>query len=80
MFGTYVWLTLYAVVVLITEGIMLWGDGATLRVFLDFFVWFMLIPVVTGLPVSYCLFRRDYVPEREQEKEPEWKKYVSHSR
>ncbi|MCD8078486.1 MAG: hypothetical protein LUE63_08980 [Lachnospiraceae bacterium] len=80
MFGTYVWLALYAVVVLITEGIMLWGDGATFRVFLDFFVWFMLIPVVTGLPFSYHLFRRDYVPEQEKEEEPEWKKYVSHSR
>lgn len=74
MFGAYLWLALYVVVILITMLILLRDTGAEPE-FLMFFVWFALIPVVLGLVVTYLLYRRDYVPE-DPNQEPEWKKYI----
>ena len=75
VFGTYLWLVLYAVVCLVTLLMMLRGTGAASSL-LTFFGWFVAIPVGTGLAMSYFLYRRDYVPKTEKEEEPEWKKYV----
>lgn len=74
MFGAYLWLALYAVVVLITMLIMLRGTGAQPE-FLVFFAWFVLIPLALGLAGTYLLYRKDYVPEVPRE-EAEWKKYT----
>lgn len=75
MFGCYLWLAFYAVAVLITMLIMLWGTGAW-REFLGFFGWFVVIPVALGLLVTGLLYRRDYAPpDLSQEVEP-WKKYT----
>lgn len=74
MFGAYLWLTLYAVACLITLLIFLRGTGAVAAL-LTFYGWFVVIPLVLGLAVTYYLFRRDYVPPR-QDEEPAWKKSI----
>ena len=75
MFGTYLWLVLYAVASLITLLIMLRGTGAAGALF-TFFGWFVAVPLVLGVAVSYLLYRRDYVPARTAEERPAWKKYT----
>lgn len=75
VFGTYLWLVLYAVACLITLLLMLRGTDASGSL-LTFFGWFVAVPVGTGLAMSYFLYRRDYVPKTEKEEEPEWKKYI----
>ena len=72
MFGTYLWLALYAVACLVTLLIYLRGTGAV-GALLTFYGWFVAIPLVPGLVVTYYLFRRDYVPPKPDD-EPEWKK------
>lgn len=75
MFGSYLWLAGYAVAILIAMVVILWGTGAW-REFLEFFFWFVVIPVAMGLLVTGLLCRRDYVPAvAPQELEP-WKKYI----
>ena len=74
-FGTYLWLTVYLVAVLITMLLMLRGTGGT-EAFLYFFLWFMVIPVLSGLLVSFLLFRKDYHPETRQAEPEPWKKYT----
>lgn len=74
MFGTYLWLTLYAAACLVTLLIFLRGTGAA-GALLTFYGWFVVIPLVLGLAVTYYLFRRDYVPPR-QDEEPAWKKSI----
>lgn len=75
-FGTFVWMTVYLVAAFITLLIMLRGSGAT-GVFLDFYLWFMLIPVLTGLAASYALYKKDYTAPREGEEEnAPWKQYT----
>lgn len=74
MFGAYLWLAVYAAAVLVTMLILLRGTGAEPE-FLVFFVWFVLIPLVLGLAVTYVLYRKDYVPE-DPDQEPDWKKYI----
>ena len=74
-FGTYLWLTVYLAAVLVTMLLMLRGTGGT-EAFLYFFLWFMAIPVLSGLPVSYLLFRKDYKPAAQQGEPEPWKKYT----
>lgn len=75
VFGTYLWLVLYAVVSLITLLIMLRGTGAAGALF-TFYGWFVAIPLAMGLAASYALYRKDYAPSHTQEEEPAWKKYT----
>ena len=75
VFGSYLWLVLYAVASLITLLIMLRGTGAAGALF-TFFGWFVAVPLVLGVAVSYLLYRRDYVPDRTAEERPAWKKYT----
>ena len=74
MFGAYLWLTLYAAACLVTLLTFLRGTGAV-GALLTFYGWFVVIPLVLGLVVTYYLFRRDYVPPR-QDEEPVWKKSI----
>lgn len=74
-FGTYLWLTVYLAAVLVTMLLMLRGTGGT-EAFLYFFLWFMVIPVLSGLPVSYLLFRKDFKPAAQREEPEPWKKYT----
>lgn len=74
MFGTYLWLALYAVACLITLLIYLQGTGAV-GALLTFYGWFVVIPLVLGLVVTHYLFRRDYVPPKPDD-EPAWKKSI----
>ncbi|MDD6679315.1 MAG: MFS transporter [Firmicutes bacterium] len=74
-FGTFVWMAVYLVLVLITMLIMLRGTGAV-EAFLYFYLWFMVIPVISGLPVSFLLYRKDYRPPVEQEEDKPWKQYT----
>ena len=74
-FGTFLWLTVYLVAVLVTMLLMLRGtDG--MEAFLYFYLWFMVIPVLSGLLVSFLLFRKDYRPETQQTEPEPWKKYT----
>lgn len=75
VFGTYLWLALYAVASLVTLLIMLKGTGAAGALF-TFFGWFVVVPLALGLAVSYLLYRRDYAPRRANEEEPAWKRYT----
>lgn len=74
MFGTYLWLALYAVACLITLLIYLQGTGAV-GALLTFYGWFVVIPLALGLVVTHYLFRRDYVPPKPDD-EPAWKKSI----
>lgn len=74
MFGTYLWLALYAVACLITLLIYLQGTGAA-GALLTFYGWFVVIPLALGLAVTHYLFRRDYVPPKPDD-EPAWKKSI----
>lgn len=75
MFGSYLWLAFYAVVMLIAMLVILWDTGAW-REFLTFFAWFVVIPVVTGLLVTGLLCRRDHKPSVVPAEEEPWKKYT----
>ena len=55
--------------------IMLRGTEA-FDAFLYFFLWFMVIPVLTGLPVSFLLYKKDYAPPAEKEEDKPWKQYT----
>ena len=72
MFGTYLWLALYAAACLITLLIYLRGTGAV-GALMTFYGWFVVIPLALGLAVTYYLFRRDYVPPKPDD-ELDWKK------
>lgn len=74
MFGCYLWLTAYAVLVCVSMLIML-KDREAFGAFLHFFAWFILIPVALGLVVTFLLYRRDYVPPKPDEDAP-WKKFT----
>ena len=74
IFGSYVWLTLFALAAVITLLIILRGTGASGGM-LVFFGWFVAIPLAMGLAGSYALYRRDYAPAPAQEDAP-WKKYT----
>lgn len=74
MLGCYIWLALYAVLVCVSMAFML-GDQEAFLAFLHFFVWFMVIPVASGLVVTYLLYRKDYVPPKREEDAP-WKKFT----
>ncbi|MBD5162714.1 MAG: hypothetical protein HDT14_12045 [Oscillibacter sp.] len=74
MFGCYLWLTAYAVLVCVSMLIML-KDREAFGAFLHFFAWFILIPVALGLAATYLLYRRDYVPRKPDGDAP-WKKYT----
>lgn len=74
MFGCYLWLTAYAVLVCVSMLIML-KDREAFGAFLHFFAWFILIPVLLGLAVTYLLYRRDYVPPKPDGDAP-WKKFT----
>ena len=75
VFCGFLWLVLYALVVLIAMLILLQGTGV--GAFLNFFGWFVAIPVVLGCLASGLLFRRDWRPQKPKEEEPEWKKYIN---
>ena len=72
MLGCHIWLALYAALVCVSMVFML-GDRGAFGAFLHFFAWFILIPVLLGLAVTYLLYRRDYVPPKEDGEAP-WKK------
>lgn len=74
MFGCYLWLAAYAVLVCVSMLIML-KDREAFGAFLHFFAWFILIPVALGLAVTYLMYRRDYAPPKPDEDAP-WKKYT----
>lgn len=74
-FGGFLWLDIYAVAILITELIMMWGDTEAIGMFLAFFFWFFALPVIIGSGITFFLFKRDYKPAPTPE--PEWKKYVT---
>lgn len=74
VFGSYLWLTLFALAAVITLLIMLRGTGASGGM-LVFFGWFVAIPLAMGLAGSYALYRRDCAPAPAQEDAP-WKKYT----
>lgn len=74
-FGGHLWLGLYAVAVLVTEIILLWGDWAAILQFLCFFAWFFLLPVLIGLAGTFLLYKKDQ--KKAPEPEPEWKKYIT---
>ena len=74
MFGSYLWLALYAVASLITLLVILRGTGASGALF-TFFGWFVAVPLALGLIVSYLLYRHDYsAPSHEEQ--PAWKQYT----
>lgn len=74
-FGSYLWLALYAVAVVITMAFMLRGTGA-MGAFLVFFGWFAAIPLAAGLAVTGLLCRRDYHPPVSDQEDKPWKKYT----
>ena len=74
MFGCHLWLAGYAVLVCVSMLLIL-RDGEAFGAFLHFFVWFMVIPVLLGLAVTFLLYRKDYVPPRRDEDAP-WRKYT----
>ncbi len=74
IFGSYLWLALFALAAVITLLIMLRGTGASGGM-LVFFGWFVGLPLAMGLAGSYALYRRDYAPAPAQEDAP-WKKYT----
>ena len=74
MLGTYLWLAGYILLVSVSMVFML-GDWEAFVAFLHFFAWFAVIPVILGLIVSYFLYRRDYVPPKQEEDQP-WKKFT----
>lgn len=74
IFGSYLWLALFALAAVITLLIMLRGTGASGGM-LVFFGWFVAIPLAMGLAGSYALYRWDYAPAPAQEDAP-WKKYT----
>lgn len=75
MFGSYLWLAFYAVVMLIAMLVILRGTGAW-REFLEFFGWFAAIPVALGLLVTGPLCRRDYAPPAPAQEAEPWKKFT----
>jgi len=60
--GAYLWLALYLVAMLVGELAILWGQTAAIVSFLSFYLWFGIIPVLSGLAAFYALYRRDYRP------------------
>lgn len=84
-FGTYLWLTLYLVAYGVISLIDLRGTGGYVS-FLAFYLWFFVIPVLSGTGVSAYLYQRDHVTplrriqaqEQEMEAKP-WKKYTNRS-
>lgn len=74
-FGTFLWLTVYLVAVLVTMLLMLRGTGG-IEAFLYFFLWFMVIPVLSGLLVSFLLYRKDYRLQTAREEPEPWKRYT----
>ena len=74
MFGCHLWLAGYAVLVCVSMLVIL-GDQEAFGAFLHFFLWFMVIPVLLGLVITFLLYRRDYVPSKKEEDAP-WKKYT----
>ena len=75
IFGSYVWLTLFALAAVITLLIILQGTGASGGM-LVFFAWFVALPLAMGLAGSYLMYRRDYTPVQAREDQP-WKKYTN---
>lgn len=75
MFGTHLWLALYAVASLIAMAFLLRGTGSY-GVFLVFFGWFVVIPVILGTLTGWLLMKRDYKPKQELSAKPDWKKYT----
>lgn len=74
MLGTYLWLAVYGALAGVAMAFML-GDWEAFGAFLHVFLWFIAIPVILGLIVTYLLYRRDYVPSKREEDQP-WKKYT----
>ena len=75
VFGSYLWLALYAVAVCVTMIILL-REAEAISLFLTFYSWFVLIPLVLGLAVTYLLYRKDYVAPSPEEEVPAWRKYT----
>ena len=74
MFGCHLWLAGYGVLVCVSMLVIL-RDQEAFGAFLHFFLWFMLVPVLLGLVITFLLYRRDYVSPQKAEDAP-WKKYT----
>lgn len=74
MFGCHLWLAGYGLLICVSM-VFLLGDREAFAAFLHFFAWFVLIPVALGLAVTYLLYRKDYMPPKQDEDAP-WKKYT----
>jgi len=75
VFGSHIWLAIYTVAVWITMLIILRGTGG-IPAFLTFYTWFVLIPLVVALTVTFLLYHKDYVPPTPAPEIPEWKKRI----
>jgi len=75
VFGGHLWLLAYALAILITMLIIM-RDTDGIAAFLNFFGWFITIPVAVGCVAGGVLCRMHHHPEEKKESEPEWKKYV----
>lgn len=75
IFGSHLWLLVYAVAAVITLLIFLWGTGAAGAMFV-FFGWCVAIPLTLGLAAGYAMYRHDYAPPASGEEAPEWTKYT----
>lgn len=76
MLGTYLWLLLYTLASVIYMAFYTRGDAELFSLFMNFALWFAVIPSVLGTALFFFLSRRDYRPAPPAEEEPEWKKYV----
>lgn len=74
MLGCYLWLAVYGILICGSMVFML-GDRDAFEAFLHFFTWFMAVPVLLGLVVTYLLYRKDYVPPKPEDEQP-WKKFT----
>ena len=74
MFGCHLWLAGYGVLVCVSMLVIL-RDQEAFGAFLHFFLWFMLVPVLLGLVITFLLYRKDYVPPKKEEDAP-WKKFT----
>lgn len=75
IFGSHLWLLVYALASVITLVVILWGTGAAGVMFV-FIGWFVAVPLALGLAAGYAMYRHDYKPTKTAEEAPEWAKYT----
>ena len=55
MLGAHIWLAILAVASIITMAVLLRGSGA-MGEFMKFFLWFVIIPLILGLVISFSKY------------------------